>query len=360
MYLKKLDFYIIKRFLGTFFFSILIIMSIAIVFDIQEKYEEFIKNAAPLKEIIFDYYLNFIPYYANLFSALFVFIAVIYFTSKMANNSEIIAIHASGVSFNRFLRPYVVSALIISILSWFLIMYIIPESNKVRLAFQDEYVFKPFKNWEKHIHKQVRPGIFIYIDNYNVETETAHRFTMERIEDGVLVSKLSSAMARWDSLKQKWVVFDYFIRDIDGVNEKVSSGSTIDTVFYLYPEDFKRRSIYFEKMNIDELNEHIDELTLQGSDNINTFLVEKYKRWAYPFSTFILTILGATLSNRKKRGGTVINVVIGLALTFMYILLMQISTTFTVKASLDPRISVWIPNILYALICLRLYSKAKI
>lgn len=358
--LKKLDFYIIKNFLGTFFFSIVIIMSIAIVFDIQEKYEEFIEHAAPINEIIFDYYVNFIPYYVNLFSAMFVFISVIYFTSKMANNSEIIAMHASGISFNRFLRPYVISATIISILSWFLIMYIIPESNKVKLEFEDKYVFTTFRNWEKNIHRQVRPGVFVYMDNYNVQNENAWRFTMEKFENGKLVSKLSSAYAQWNEKKQKWVVYDYFIRDIDGVNETIRKGTSIDTVFHLVPEDFKQRNIYVEKMNIDELNEHIATQKLQGTGNLDRLLVQKYQRWAYPFSTFILTILGASLSNRRKRGGTVINVVVGLGLTFTYILLMQISTTFTLNADLDPRISVWIPNLLYAIICLYVYRKARI
>ncbi len=335
-------------------------MSIAIVFDIQEKYEEFIKNAAPLNEIIFDYYVNFIPYYANLFSSMFVFISVIYFTSKMANNCEIIAMHASGISFNRFLRPYIISAAIISILSWFLIMYIIPESNKVKLTFEDKYVFTKFRNWEKNIHRQVRPGVFIYMDNFNVENENAWRFSMEKFEDGKLVSKLSSAYAQWDEEKQKWTVYDYFIRDIKDNHEIITKGKSIDTVFYLVPEDFKQRTVYVEKMNIDELNEHIEIQKMQGTGNMNRLLVQKYQRWAYPFSTFILTILGASLSNKKKRGGTVINIVIGLALTFSYILLMQISTTFTLNADLNPLISTWIPNIIYGGICVYFYMKAKI
>lgn len=358
--INKLDIYIIKKFLGTFFFSILIIMSIAIIFDIQEKYEEFIKNAAPLREIIFDYYLNFIPYYVNLFSAMFVFISVIYFTSKMAANTEIIAIHASGISFNRFLRPYMISAVIISILSWFLIMYIIPESNKVKLAFEDKYVFTRFQNWDRNIHIQVRPGIFVYMESYNVDHENAFRFSMEKYDNGKLVSKLTSDYAKWDKVKEKWTIYNYSIRNLEKTGQKILVGNMIDTVFYLKPEDFKMRTVYVEKMNIDELNDYIEVQKLQGTENINRLLVQKYQRWAYPFSTFILTLLGVSLSNRKKRGGTVINVVIGLALSFSYIMLMQVSTTFTVNSDLDPRISVWIPNILYALICLYLYRRAKI
>lgn len=358
--IKKLDLYIIKRFLGTFFFTILIIMTIAIVFDIQEKYEEFIKNAAPLREIIMDYYLNFIPYYVNLFSAMFVFISVIFFTSKMAQNAEIIAIHASGISFNRFLRPYMISATIIAILSWFLIMYIIPESNKVKLEFEDKYVFTRFQNWERNIHRQVRPGIFVYMESYNVDAENAFRFSMEKYEEGKMVSKLSSDYARWDAEKEKWIVYNYVIRNIEKGKQEIITGQIIDTVFYLVPEDFKMRTMYVEKMNIDELNDYIEVQKLQGTDNINRLLVQKYQRWAYPFSTFILTLLGVSLSNRKKRGGTVINIVIGLALSFLYIMLMQVTTTFTINSDLDPRIAVWIPNSMYAVICFFLYRRARI
>ncbi|HOS85058.1 MAG TPA: LptF/LptG family permease [Bacteroidales bacterium] len=358
--LKKLDIYIIKRFLGTFFFAIVIIMTIAIVFDIQEKYEEFIKNSAPLREIIVDYYLNFIPYYVNLFSAMFVFISVIFFTSKMAQSAEIIAIHASGISFNRFLRPYMISATIIAILSWFLIMYIIPESNKVKLAFEDKYVFTRFQNWERNIHRQVRPGIFVYMESYNVDAENAFRFSMEKYENGKLASKLTSDYARWDAEKEKWIVYNYVIRTISEGKQTITTGQIIDTVFYLVPEDFKMRTMYVEKMNIDELNDYIEVQKLQGTDNINRLLVQKYQRWAYPFSTFILTLLGVSLSNRKKRGGTVINIVIGLALSFSYIMLMQVTTTFTINSDLDPRIAVWIPNIIYSIICFFLYRKARI
>ena len=335
-------------------------MTIAIVFDIQEKFDDFITKKAPLREIIFDYYLNFIPYYVNLFSSLFVFISVIYFTSKMAHDTEIIAIHASGISFNRFLRPYMVSSIFLAILSWFLIMYIIPDSNKVRLEFEDKYVFSRIQNWEQDIHRQVRPGIFIYIQSYNVDTESAFQFSMEKIENGKLVSKLNSAHARWNREIEKWQVYDYYIRDITPHGETISKGSMIDTVFYLTPDDFKQRTIYVEKLTLTELNEQIEIQKLQGTSSVNLLFVNKYQRWAYPFSTFILTILGVSLVNKKRRGSTVVNVVLGLTLMFTYILFMQISTTFTIKASLNPIVAVWIPNVVYACIALYLYLKAKI
>ncbi|MBR4115748.1 MAG: LptF/LptG family permease [Bacteroidales bacterium] len=358
--IKRLDWYIIKKFLGTFFLSMVLIMAIAIIFDFQEKYDDFISHKAPIKAIIFDYYLNFIPYYANMFSSMFVFISVIFFTSKMAANSEIIAMHAGGISFHRFLVPYMITAGFLAIISWALILYVIPESNKVRIDFEDKYVRNKYQNWEKNIHRQVRPGMFVYMDNYNVDSENAFRFAIEKFEDGKLISKLTSDYARWDSTKNVWTVYNYFIRDLSGDVEKHIKGARLDTACYLEAKDLKMRDSYVEKMNIVALNEFIETQKLQGTDNIEKLMIEKHQRWALPFSTFILTLLGVCLSNKKKRGGTVINIVIGTTLCFTYILLLQVSTTFTLNLGFSPFISVWMPNFLYAIIAFFLYKKATI
>jgi len=358
-FLGKLDYYIIKKFLGTYFFSIAIIISIAVVFDIQEKIEDFIENAAPLNEIVFNYYMNFIPYFANLFSALFVFVAVIFFTSKLAFNSEIIAIQASGISFNRFLRPYMVSAAIIAALSLVLIMYVIPESNKVRLDFENKYVKGTFINRERNIHRQVRPGIFVYLESYNSRADIGYRFSMESFENGRLKSKLLSDYIKWDSASQKWRIYNYYIREYDGVKETLEKGKRIDTLIYLYPEDFRRRLSEMERMNITELNEFIDMLKLQGAENVEVYLIQKYQRWAYPFSTFILTIMGVCIANRKRRGGIGANIGIGLLLSFTYILFMQVSTTFSINSDVSPLVSVWIPNVIYSAIAFFLYKGAS-
>ncbi len=326
-----------------------------------KKYEDFVLNNAPLKEIIIDYYLNFIPYYANLFTNLFVFITSIFVTSKMAANTEIIAIHASGISFNRFLLPYFVATTIIAILSWVLIMYIIPVSNTIKIEFEDKYVFNKVVNWERNIHRQVRPGEFIYIESYNIDSDNAFRFSMEKFdENGVLQSKLTSDYARWDTETERWRVYNYVIRDMQANQQIISKGQVLDTVFYLTPEDFKMRNIYVERMNINELNAYIETQKLQGTDNIARLLVEKHKRWSFPFSNFILMLLGVCLANKKKRGGTVVNIVIGFALAFLYIVLFQVTTTFTIYSNLDPFIAVWLPNVFYAVICFFLYRNAKI
>jgi lipopolysaccharide export system permease protein len=356
--LGKLDFYIIKRFLGTYFFSIAIIISIAVVFDIQEKIEDFIENKAPLYEIVVHYYLNFIPYFANLFSSLFVFVAVIFFTSKMAFDTEIIAIQASGISFNRFLRPYFAAAALIALLSLVLIMYIIPESNKVRLDFEDKYVRGMFINRERDIHRQVRPGIFIYMESYNSRSDIGYRFSMESFDNGELRSKLVSEYVKWDAEKETWSVHNYYIRNYDGLHESFVKGSQVDTSFFLLPKDFRRRTIEMEKMNIMELNEFIDEQQLQGAENVEVYLIQKYQRWAYPFSTFILTVMGVCIANRKRRGGIGVNIAIGLLLSFTYILFMQVSTTFSTNSDVPAVVSVWIPNIFYSILCLFLYKNA--
>ncbi len=358
--IKKLDWYIIKKFLGTFILSMVLIMAIAIIFDIQDKYDDFIAKKAPLRAIILDYYLNFIPYYANLFSSMFVFISVIFFTSKMASNSEIIAMHSGGISFHRFLVPYMITATIIAIVSWILILYVIPASNRTRINFEDKYVRNKYQNWEKNIHRQVRPGMFVYMESYNVDSENAFRFSIEKYENGEMKSKLTSDYARWDSTKSKWTVYNYFIRELNGTEEKHYSGTRLDTACYLEAKDLKMRDSYVEKMNIVELNHFIENQKLQGTDNIEKLMIEKYQRWALPFSTFILTLMGVCLSNKKKRGGTVINIVVGVAMCFTYILLMQVSTTFTMNLGFSPLAAVWLPNVLYGIICFFLYRRATI
>lgn len=357
---KKLDFYIIKRFLSTYFFSIILIISIAIVFDIQEKAEDFIESEATLKEIVVDYYLNFIPYYANLFSSLFTFIAVIFFTSKMAFSSEIIAMHASGISFNRFLRPYMISASILTIFSLVLILWIIPESNKIRLDFEERHIHNKFRNKEEHIHRQVVPGTYIYMESYNVNSDIGYKFSMETIKDGKLHSKLISDYTKWDTAINKWRVYNYYIREIQDDKEIIKRGKRIDTTFLLTPIDFEKREKHVERMNIQELNEHIEQEILHGSDNINSVLVQKYQRYAMPFSTFILTLLGVCISNRKRRGGIGVNIAIGLLLSAGYVLFMQVSITFAINSNVNPILSVWIPNIMFGIIALLFYRKAVI
>jgi len=357
--LKTIDLYIIRKFIGTYVFAIVLIVGIAVIFDISEKLDDFMEKKPPLSAIIFDYYLNFIPYFANLFSSLFTFIAVIFFTSKMAYDTEIIAILSSGVSFKRLLYPYFVSASIIAILSFFLTSFIIPPANRVRLDFENTYIRRPFQNSDRNIHKQVRPGLFIYMKSYNSFNQTGYNFSIEHFVDNRLQSKLMSDYARWDSTKNKWTAENYYIRNYNTDGQQIIKGNRIDTIIYLTPKDFTQRTdLVIETMNLFQLNEFIDQQRLQGADNVNVFLIEKYSRLAYPFSTFILTLIGVSLSSRKVRGGIGLHIGIGLGISFTYILFMRFTTMFSVGGLLTPGIAVWIPNILFAFIAIGLYRMA--
>ena len=354
-----LDRYIIRKFLGTFFFTMLLLIVITVVFDISEKIDNFIEKKAPLNAIIFDYYLNFIPYFVSLFSSLFIFVSVIFFTSKMAYQTEIIAILSSGISFRRFMYPYFIGACILALFSFVINDMIMPSANKHRLVFEDTYIKRPVVYLERNVHKQVELGLFVYFESFTNSSETAYRFSMERFEGDRLVSKLMSARAQWSKDKEKWTIYDYYIRDIDSVgNERLQSGATIDTTINLHPSEFKRRANFIETMSIAELNEFIETLKMQGADNINSFLIEMHKRIAFPFSTFILTLIGVSLSTRKVRGGIGIHVAIGIVISFLYILFMQFSAEFATKGSLHPIFAAWVPNIIFGFVGAVLYRIA--
>ena len=357
--LTILDRYIIRKFLGTFFFALLLIICVAVIFDLAEKLDDFMEKKAPISAIVFDYYINFIPYFAVLFSSLFTFISVIFFTSKMAYNTEIIAILNSGMSFRRLMYPYMLSAALLSGFSFTLSNFILPSANKKRLAFEEMYVRNSAYNYTKqNIHKQTSPGVFIYMQSFTNTSETGWKFAMEKYNGNILVSKLMSDYVRWDSVKHKWTAFNVYIRNINGMREKVTYKRQVDTTFNLYPDEFKRRDNYVDAMSLGELNRYISTLKMQGSEDLNTYIIEREKRKAFPFSTFILTMIGVTLSTRKVRGGIGVQIGSGLGLSFSYILFMQFSSQFAINGTLSPFLAAWIPNIIFALISVYLYRIA--
>jgi lipopolysaccharide export system permease protein len=357
---KILDRYIIKKFLGTYFYAIVLIIAIAVIFDFSEKIDDFIEKKAPIKEIIFDYYFNFIPYFALLYSHLFTFIAVIFFTSKMASNTEIIAILSSGVSYKRMLWPYFVSATIIAIFTYSLTNFVVPNVNKTRLDFEEKYIYnKPFSYKNRNIHKAERTNVIIYMESYINNTNTGTLFSMEKYNDNnELISKLMAHDIRWDSIKHKWTINDYYIRTINGNKEKIVSGATIDTSLNITPEDFNRRSNVVESMDFFELNKFIKTQKLQGAENIETFLIEKYRRLSVSFSTFILTLIGVCVSSKKSRGGIGLHIGIGLGICFSYIVFMQFSSQFAISGTLNPLLAVWLPNIIFAFVAYYMYKLA--
>ena len=355
---KILDLYIFRKFLGTFFFALGLIILIAIVFDISEKIDDFLERDAPLKAIVFDYYFNFIPFFANLFSPLFVFISVIFFTSRMAGNTEIISILASGVSYRRFLMPYAVAALVIASISLYLNNMVLPRANVKRTAFELKYIKNPFVYKNRNVHRQIKPGEYIYFESYNNFDKVGYQFSYEKIVDGKMKYKLLSDRIVWDTLKNKWTIENYFIREIDSMKEKIKTGAHMESAFSFKPADFERRVDYaVESMDYSALNKFIAEEKMRGSDELVYYLIEKYKRISYPFATFILTLMGVTLSSTKVRGGIGMQLGLGILLSFTYIMFMQISTTFATNGNAPALLAVWIPNIVFSSVAFLLLRK---
>lgn len=357
--IKKIDLYIAKTFIMTFFVALLLIIGIVIIFDISEKIDYFVKNEAPLNEIIFDYYLNFIPYFVNMFSPLFVFITVIFFTSRMAGNSEIIAILSGGISYRRMMVPYLASAIFIALLSLGLNLYVIPRSNSTRIEFEAKYVKRHSVFDHRDIHYQVAPGQFIYIQSFSNWNQTAYKFTVEDIKDNRLIKKVSAETAVWDSTTNGWNMKRVFIREYsEGLEDKVIYKEKVDTVLPLKLKDLFNNEKTVETLDAPALNELIRTQKMRGDANVMYALIEKNRRLALPFSAIILTIIGVALSSKKKRGGIGWNIGIGIALAFSYILFLRFSEMFVYTNTLPPAIALWIPNVLFTVIAIILYKLA--
>lgn len=355
--LKTIDIYIIKKFLGTYFFSLILILSIAVVFDLTEKMDNFFEHDAPLKAIVFDYYLNFIPFYMNMFSPLFTFISVIFFTSKMASNTEIIAILASGVSFRRLMLPYFISAFIISAISFTVGGYIIPPANKIMLDFEDRYIHKIKKANAQNVQLEVEKGVIMYIERYEISENTGYRFSLEKFNDKKLVSRLTAETIRWDSA-YKWTISNYLQRDFNGLRESISTGTSIDTTIMIKPEEFFITSLEAAQMNNPELGTYLNRQRKRGIGNIQGFENEYYKRYSMPLAAFIMTLMGVSLSSRKVRGGIGLHLGIGLALSSLYIIFSTMSTTFSVSGVMPSFAAVWLPNLVFLIVGIYVYHKA--
>ncbi len=355
--LKRIDTYIIKKFLGTYFFSIMLILSIAVVFDLTEKLDNFFEHNAPLKAIVFDYYLNFIPFYMNMFSPLFTFIAVIFITSKMASNTEIIAILASGVSFRRLMLPYFLSALLIASISFVVGGYIIPPANKKMLDFENTYV-RPFKKDNaRNVQMEVSKGVIMYIERYEVSNNMGYRFSLEKFKGKTLVSRLTAQTISWDSA-YKWKITDYLQRDFNGMREKVTKGSSKDTTIMVQPEEFFITAQEAAQMNNHQLGRYLVKQRDRGVGNIQGFEDEYYKRFSMPLAAFIMSLIGVSLSSRKVRGGMGLHLGVGLALSSLYILFSTLSTTFSVSGTMSAFAAVWLPNVVFLIIGIYLYRTA--
>ncbi|MBQ8241824.1 MAG: LptF/LptG family permease [Bacteroides sp.] len=358
-YVRRIDWYIIKKFLGTYFFSIALIISIAVVFDVNEWIDNFINNKAPVKAIIFDYYANFVPYFSNLFSPLFVFISVIFFTSKLAENSEIIAMMSTGLSFKRLLRPYMISAAIIAIMTYGMGAYVIPKGNVTRLNFEDKYKKKKKQEYVRNVQVEVDSGVIAYMERYENYNKTAYRFSLDKFVDKKLVAHLTARSATYDTTTvHKWTLKNYMIREMDGMRETITKGERLDSIIPMEPQDFLIMKGQQETMTSSELSDYIARQKRRGFANIKEFEIEYHKRIAMSFASFILTIIGVSLSSRKVKGGMGLYLGVGLALSFSYILFQTVSATFAINGNASPFLAVWVPNIVYAFIAIYLYKKA--
>ena len=356
--MNKLDWYIVKKFLGTFFFTLALILLIVIVFDISEKIDDFLESEVTIKSIIMDYYLNFIPYFGNLFSPLFIFISVIFFTSKMANDTEIIAILNSGMSFRRLLKPFMISAVVLGVLSFVLGNFIIPSSNSERINFENKYLKSKRYSRAKNIHMQIQPGQYIYMESFNSTRNIGYKFTLENFKNGKLASKLKSDYIQYDTLSHKWTINKYEVREFSDNGEIISNGTSIDTTLNLSAHDFTKRKSLVETMNMFELNDYIADEELKGSEQLVYHKIEKHKRVAFPFASIILTLIAVAIASRRTRGGIGIHLGIGILIAFTYILFMQVSTTFATNSNLAPALAVWIPNLCYMVLASVLLYKA--
>lgn len=356
--LKIIDRYILKKFLGTYFLATALLLLVIAMFDVTEKLDAFL--TAPIKETLFDYFASFLPYFANMLSPLFVFISVIFFTTKIADNSEIIAMLSSGITFRRLLRPYMIGAAIIAALTFVLSNYIIPPSNIDRIAYTNKYVKNKAVEYGTNIQLMVRPGEVAYFSRFDNTIKQGFRFSLDKFDGKVLVSRLTANTVEYDTTRMyHWKLRDYMIRDFDGMNEKIRKGSSLDSIIPIEPKDFLISSNDQETLTTPQLTEYIEKQKMRGVANIKNFEIEKEKRIAQTAAAFILTLIGMSLSAKKVKGGMGINIGIGLALSFSYILFSTITSSFAINGYTSPAVAMEIPNIVYLIIGIILYRRAS-
>ena len=355
--IKRFDTYIIAKYMGTFFFCLIMVMAIVVVFDYNEKFDKFHQNNATTHAIIFDYFLNFIPYFAVKFSPFFIFIAVVYFTSNLASHSEIVAMISGGVSFHRLMRPYLMSATVLAAVVFYASSFLIPPANKIRLDFEDKYVKKVTKDYVRNIQLEIEPGVIIYIERYDERKDIGYRFFMEHYEAQTLVSKMTAQRITMKGENQ-WRALDWQIREFKGLREEVSYGSSMDTVIVMNPSEFYMVEGFSEQLTTTELREYLNRQRSRGVANLKEYELEYHRRFSFPFSILVLTVIAVSLTSRKVRGGTGLHLGLGLLIAFSYILFDTLSGSIALSGTTSPMLAVWIPNIMFTVIAVLLYIKA--
>lgn len=353
--MKIIDRYILKKFLSTFIFVVLILVAIIVMIDLTEKNDDFIEHNLTFKPI-FKYYLAFIPFVANLITPITVFIATVFVTARMAGHTEIVAMLSSGISFRRVMAPYLVGAALIAAVSFYFNGWVIPDSNKFRVAFEVEYIKSTFYYDQRNIHIKVAPDSYLYMEHYNNQANVGYKFSLETIKGNELVEKLTAKRLEWQEDSARWLIKDWQLRKFNGFEETVTFGEKIDTVLKITPKDFANTYRQNEAMTIDELNQHIKELENRGSVESEIYVIEKYIRYMTPFTVLILTFIGLTVSARKARGGAGFQIALGFLIAFIFIIAYIMARSIAQAGTMNPLLAVWLPNITFSIVAIVMYK----
>ncbi len=356
--MKILDGYILKKFLSSYIFVVLILVAIITMIDITEKSDDFLEHSLTFSQIS-TYYLDFIPWIANLITPITVFIAAVFVTSKLAGHTEIVAMLSSGISFRRLLVPYLIGAVLIAAASFYLTGWLIPDSDKSRVAFLSEYTHRPYNFSQNNIHIKIAPESYMYMKNYNNHSKVGHQFTLETVSGNQLIQKLSARRVSWNEEEENWKVHDWTLREFEGRSEYITQGKELDTLLNISPKDFESNKYLEQTLTINELNSTIALLRSRGADNVETFVVEKYMRFMSPFAIIILTFIAVIVSARKSRGGVGFQIALGFLIAFVYIILFMLSREFALKGEVPPLIGVWVPNIIFTFVGFVLYKTMR-
>lgn len=356
MRLKILDRYLIKNFLITYFFVAFVIVLIICMIDYTEKVDDFLEKKAPINEILVDYYLNLIPYWINYISPLMVFIATVFFTSRIAARTEIVAMLSSGISFGRILFPYLIGAVVLGAVTFVQVGWILPKANKIRNTFEKTYVKSEYTFSDRNVHITIAPDVYAYLESYNTASKTGNKFTMETIKGNKLLQKLSADKIVWQDKKKKWTLQNIQVRTIDNLKETLTYPKDMDTTINLFPKDFESNYNLYETFTLPELNTYIELLRSRGADGLEVYLIEKYVRFTQPFAILILTSIGVIVSARKSRRGVGWQIALGFMLAFIYILFFLLSKGVAEAGTVSTLFAVWLPNIVFSFIGLLLYK----
>ena len=355
--MKIIDWYILKKFLGTFVFIMLLLILITVVIDVSEKMDNFLDSTATLRQIVFQYYVGFIPFISTLLAPFFVLVAVIFFTSQLSDRSEIVAILNSGTSYYRLLYPYLIGSLILGGGLWIANNYLVPAANLRRLKFENTYITKYVNALSYNYHRQISPGVFMYVESYRPAEALGYRFSLDKFENGHLTMKLRSDKIEWDKKISKWKVTNYYIREMKPTGDIIKSGAEIDTLFPFKPESFAISNQRKDEMTSPELREYIDHMKRAGSNDIEFYEVELHRRTSGAFSVLIMTLIGVSLATRKLRGGLGWHLVLGIGICALFEIIMKFSVTFSTNSTLPPVIGVWIPNVIFGFVAIYLTIK---